>query len=43
MARKPHPTDLKVDEWEVVVPHLALIREDEPRREHDFREIHTRF
>ncbi len=39
VARKPSPTDVKDDEWELVVPYLALMREDAPQREHDLREI----
>jgi transposase len=39
VARKPYPTDVKDDEWDFVVPHLTLMREDAPQREHDLREI----
>lgn len=38
MARKPYPSDVTDDEWDLVAPYLALIREDSPQREHDLSE-----
>ncbi len=37
--RKPYPSDVSDEEWAFVAPHLALIREDAPQRDHDLREV----
>src|SRR3954452_25598485 len=37
--RKPYPSDVSDEEWSFVAPHLTLIREDAPQREHDLREV----
>lgn len=39
MARKPYPSDVTDEEWDFVVPYLALMREDAPQREHPLREL----
>lgn len=39
MARKPYPSDVRDDEWALVVPYLTLMRDDAPQREHDLREV----
>jgi transposase len=39
MARKPYSTDVSDDEWALVAPYLALVREDAPQRTHDLREV----
>jgi transposase len=38
-TRKPYPSDGSDEEWEFVVPYLALVREDAPQREYDLREV----
>src|SRR5688500_16711053 len=38
-TRKPYPSDVSDEEWEFVDPHLALVREDAPQRDHDLREV----
>ena len=40
MARKPHPTHDKDDEWEFVAHYLALIREGAPQHERDLRDLY---
>ena len=37
--RTPYPTDVSDEEWSFVVPYLALVREDDPQRTHDLREV----
>src|SRR5215208_3651506 len=39
IARKPYPSDVSDDEWALVAPYLALVREDAPQREHGLREV----
>ena len=39
MARKPYPSDVSDEEWELVTPYLTLMTEDAPQREHDLREV----
>src|ERR687898_209800 len=38
-SRKPYPSDVSDEEWALVAPYLALVREDAPQREHDLREV----
>ena len=38
-ARKPYPSDVSDEEWSLVVPYLALMREDAEQRHHDLREL----
>ncbi|MFC4161653.1 IS5 family transposase [Chitinimonas lacunae] len=38
-ARKPYPTDVTDEEWQLVVPYLTLMDEKAPQRTHDLREI----
>jgi transposase len=38
-ARKPYPSDVSDAEWEFLVPHLTLMREDAPQRDHPMREL----
>ena len=38
-ARKPYPSDVSDDEWSLVAPYLALMREDAPQRQHPLREL----
>ena len=37
-TRKPYPSDVSDEEWALVVPYLALVREDAPQRSHELRE-----
>jgi transposase len=37
--QKPYPSDVSDEEWAFVAPHLALVREDAPQRNHDLREV----
>lgn len=37
--RKPYPSDVRDDEWVLVVSYLTLMREDAPQREYSLREI----
>ena len=37
--RKPYPSDVSDDEWALVAPYLALIREDAAQRTHALREV----
>ena len=39
MARKPYPSDVTDEEWDLVAPYLTLMSEDAPQREHDLREV----
>ncbi len=38
-VRKAYPSDVSDDEWVLVAPYLALLREDVERREHSLREV----
>ena len=38
-SRKPYPSDVSDEEWALVAPYLALIRDDAPQREHSLREV----
>lgn len=38
-ARKPYPSDVSDDEWSLVAPYLALVREDALQRHHPLREL----
>ena len=38
-TRKPYPSDVSDEEWAFVAPYLALVREDDPQRDHDLREV----
>jgi transposase len=38
-ARKLYPSDVSDDEWSLVAPYLALMREDAPQRQHPLREL----
>lgn len=38
-TRKPYPSDVSDKEWAFVAPHLALVPEDAPQRNHDLREV----
>jgi transposase len=37
--RKPYPSDVSDEEWSLVAPYLALMREDASQREHPLREL----
>lgn len=39
MTRKPYPSDVSDEEWNFVVPYLALIDEQAPQRRHSLREV----
>ena len=39
MSRKPYPSDVSDEEWNSVVPYLALIDEQAPQRRHSLREV----
>lgn len=39
MDRKPYPSDLKDDEWEVIAPHLPKAKTGGRARETDMREV----
>lgn len=39
IARKPYPSDVSDDEWALVAPYLALVRENAGQREHPLREV----
>lgn len=38
-TRKSYPSDISDAEWELLVPHLTLMREDAPQRSHPLREL----
>jgi transposase len=38
-TRKPYPTDVRDEAWQVVASYMALVREDSPQRRHDLREV----
>ncbi len=37
--RKPYPSDVSDDEWQLLLPYLLLMREDAPQRIYDLQEI----
>ena len=39
IARKPYPSDVSDEEWSLVAPYLALMREDAGQRQHSLREL----
>jgi transposase len=39
IARKPYPSDVSDEEWSLVEPYLALMREDAVQRQHSLREL----
>ena len=39
IARKPYPSDVSDEEWSLVAPYLALMREDAAQRRHSLREL----
>jgi transposase len=39
IARKPYPSDVSDEEWSLVAPYLALMREDAVQRQHCLREL----
>jgi len=39
IARKPYPSDVSDEEWSLVAPYLALMREDAVQRQHSPREL----
>jgi len=39
MTRKPYPSDVSDEEWALVAPYLALLREDAGQRRHPLREV----
>jgi transposase len=38
-TRKPYPSDVSDEEWTFAAPYLALVREDAPQRNHEWREV----
>ena len=39
MERQNYPSDVSDDEWSFVAPHLTLMTEEAPQREHSLREV----
>jgi transposase len=39
MARKPYPSDVSDEEWQFMMPYLALVPEAAGQRKHDLREV----
>src|ERR1700730_9697342 len=39
VSRKPYPSDVSDEEWHLVAPYLALVREDARQRQHPLREL----
>jgi transposase len=39
ITRKPYPSDVSDEEWSLVAPYLALMREDAVQRQHSLREL----
>ncbi len=39
LARKPYPSDVSDEEWAFAAPYLSLLRQDDPQRTHDLREV----
>jgi transposase len=37
--RKPYPSYVSDEEWAFAAPYLALVREDDPQRNHDLRDV----
>ena len=37
--RRAYPSDVSDEEWALVSPYLALLREDSAQRDHDLREV----
>jgi hypothetical protein len=42
IARKPYPADVSDEEWSLVAPHLALMREDAGQQQHSPRKLFNR-
>ena len=40
-GRKPYPTDVSDDAWDVVAPYLTLMRPDAPQRVRDPRGVYN--
>ncbi len=38
MSRQRYPSDVSDDEWAFVAPHLTLMTEEAPQRQHSLRE-----
>src|SRR3954452_24085163 len=39
LERPAYPSDVSDDEWALVAPYLALLRESSGQRDHDLREV----
>src|SRR3954468_21426224 len=39
LDRAASPSDVSDEEWALVAPYLALLREDSKQRDHDLREV----
>jgi transposase len=39
MTRKPYPSDVRDEEWTFAAPHLTLMTEDTPPRDHSLRDV----
>src|SRR6195952_773550 len=39
LDRAAYPSDVSDEEWALVAPYLALLREDSKQRDHDLREV----
>ena len=39
LIRKPYPSDVRDEEWALVVPYLTLMTESAPQRQHSLREL----
>lgn len=39
LNRAAYPSDVSEEEWALVAPYLALVREDAPQRTHELREV----
>src|SRR3954467_11966690 len=39
LERPASPSDVSDEEWALVAPYLALLREDSKQRDHDLREV----
>ena len=37
--KKRYPSDVEDDEWQFVLPYLALLTPEAPQRKHDLREV----
>lgn len=40
-TRKSYPSDVSDADWAFLLPHLTLMREDAPQREHSLREVYN--